>query len=84
MIFDEVKKLVREIDYLQDKVKELESDKTKIQMQDVIKNIHYSVELENNTKVLIDESTNKMLEELKHLLEYEIGERMKKLNINEK
>ena len=83
MVFGEAKKMIREIEFLREKIKTLEKDSVKSQIQEVIANIHLSVDFEPNTKVLIQEATDKMLDEFKQLFEYEIGERMKKLNIKE-
>lgn len=83
MDFKEVKTIVKEVDYLKEKIKELSSENAHIGLCDSIKNIHYTVDLENNTNVLIEQSALKMIEDVKRLLEYEIGERMKKLNTSD-
>jgi hypothetical protein len=86
MEFEEIKKCVNEIDVLKENINRLERilhwNGYEILRPDLL-NILYDVELEDNTKMLIKESAERMLMEMKKLLEYELGERNKKLNIAE-
>jgi len=77
--FESVKKTVKEIELLQDAIEDL----NRTDGQDVVRRLLpiMRVNLETNTDVLLKESAEKMLQDSKKLLEYEIGERMKKLNI---
>ena len=76
--FESVKKTVKEIELLQDAIEDL----NRTDGQDVVRRLLpiMRVNLETNTDVLLKESAEKMLQDSKKLLEYEIGERMKKLN----
>lgn len=79
---EEVKQTVNDIEILQDALEELNNTDG----EDIIKNLipiaRMNIKLEKQTEVLLKESSIKMIEEAKRLLESEIGERMKKLNIH--
>lgn len=81
--FESVKKTVQEIDILKDALDDL----TATRVSDVVRNLVPEsinvIELEPNTVVLLEEAANKFLYQTIGLIENEIGERMKKLNIVE-
>ena len=84
MEFEDVKKTVNEIDILKNNLNNLlrlhKWNVSEILCPELLK-ILQEVELENNTRVLLKESAEKHLFAMMELLEYELGERMKKLNI---
>lgn len=79
---EEIKQTVNDIEILKDAVDEL--DRT--ECEDIIKRLipiaRMNIKLDKQTETLLRESSNKMIQETKQLLESEIGERMKKLNIH--
>ena len=81
--FEKVKQTVQEIEILKDALEEL----GRIDESDILRNLVpialQNIEFGKNTHVLLDEAANRLIDDAKKLIEYEIGERMKKLNIVE-
>lgn len=81
--FESVKKTVQDIEILRDALEELgRTDENDI-LQNLIPIALKNVELGPNTNVLLFEAASRLRDEAKKLVEYEVGERMKKLNIVE-
>jgi hypothetical protein len=81
--FEKVKKTVQEIEILKDALEELgRTDETDV-MRNLVPIALQNVELGSNTYTLLNESAAKFIDDAKKLIDYEIGERMKKLNIVE-
>lgn len=83
--YSDIKKAIDEIELLKDKITELEEMDREFLfslMQDSFK--LPDVELEENTEYLLREALDEAVQKIKKLLEYELGERFKQLNILEK
>jgi hypothetical protein len=79
--FESVKKIVQEIDVLKDVLDELTMSNASDVIRNLVPNSINAIELEPNTVVLLEQAADRLIDESINLLKYEIGERMKKLNI---
>lgn len=78
--FEKVKEIIKDIEVLKEKIEELDS----ISGSDLLSNLRVipdGVSVGSNTMVILEQAGDKMLEEFKHLLTSEVGDRMKQLNL---